>query len=68
MLNMLCIKLDFFYQEVNTFILSGWLRELKKKGKDYPVIHKTVCGCLRELFLVLKEALTMLVVTRASGL
>ena len=40
MLNMLCIKLDFFYQEVNTFILSGCLRELKKKGKDHPVIHK----------------------------
>ena len=39
-LNMLCIKLDFFYREVNTFILSGWLRELKKKGKDHPVIHK----------------------------
>lgn len=62
---MLCIKLDFC-QEVNTFILSGCLKELTKKGKDDPVIHKTVCGFLRELFLQFKESFTMLVVTRAS--
>lgn len=68
MLNMLFIKLDFFIKKLDIFILSGCLRELKKKGKDHPVIHKTVCGWLRELFLALKEGLTMLVVTRASGL
>ena len=66
---MLSIKLDFFFiKKLDIFILSGCLRELKKKGKVHPVIHKTVCGWLRELFLALKEALTMLVVTRASGL
>ena len=68
MLNVLFIKVDFFIKKLDIFVLSGCLTELKKKGKDYPVIHKTVCGCLRELFLALKEALTMLVVTRASGL
>lgn len=66
---MLFIKLDFFFiKKLDIFILSGCLRELKKKGKDHPVINKNFCGWLRELFLALKEALTMLVVTRASGL
>ena len=38
-----------FNREVNAFWLSGRLRELKNKGKDQPVIHKSGGDRLQDL-------------------